>query len=102
MRVVTDGKTVCAVVAFAPPTVEDAEVEATMRASFHAAGAGGFERTAWVVQPHVAAGNHLSGNVHVVVLNENQVTFEVAVLAQMDDVLDVSLAVVVARMGFAG
>src|SRR5207249_936577 len=102
MRIFADRKTVGAVVALPPPAVEDAEVEAAMSAGFHAAGAGGLQRTARGVEPDVAAGHHLPGDVHVVVLDEDEVSLEIAVFAEVDDVLDVTLAVVVARMGLAG
>ena len=102
VRIVADGKAVCAVVAFAPPAVQDAEIQAAVAAGFHAAGAGGFERAARIVQPDVAAGNHLPRDMDVVVLDENQMAFQFAVFAQVNDVLDVALAFVVARMRFAG
>ena len=102
MRIAADGEAVGAVVAFAPPAVHDAQVQAAVAAGLHAAGAGGFERTARVVQPDVAAGNHLPRDVDVVVLDENEVACEFAVLAQMNDLLDEAFAVVVARMRLAG
>ena len=82
MRIVADGEAVGAVVAFAPPAVEDAEVQAAVAAGLHAAGAGGFERTPRIVQPDVAAGNHLPGDVDVVVFHEHQVAGQFAVFAQ--------------------
>src|SRR6266851_4483802 len=48
-----DGEAVGAIVTFAPPAVEDAEIEAAVAAGFHAAGARGFEGAARGVQPHV-------------------------------------------------
>src|SRR5439155_15288738 len=59
MGIIADGKAIRAVVAFAPPAVQNAEVEASMGAGFHAAGARGLQRAARVVQPHVAAGTQL-------------------------------------------
>jgi len=102
MRIVTDGEAVGAIVALAPPAVENAEVEATVRATFHSAGAGGFERTTRIVEPHVTTGNHLPRDVHVIVLDEYQVALQVAVFAKMNDVLDVAFAIVVTRMRLAG
>ncbi len=61
-----------AVVAFAPPAVEDAQVQAAVTAGLHAAGAGGLERAARVVQPDVAAAHHLARDVDVVVLDEHE------------------------------
>src|SRR5205823_6643034 len=37
----------------------------------------------------------------VVIFNEDEIAFEFAVFAQMNDVLDVAFALVIARMGFA-
>ena len=102
MRIVADGKAIGAVVAFAPPAIEDAEVQAAVAAGFHAAGAGSFQRPARIVQPDVAAGNHLPRHMDIVVLDENQMALQFAVFAQMNDVLDEALAFVVARMRFAG
>src|SRR5437762_2281659 len=59
------------------------------------------ERPARIVEPDVASGNHLARHVHVIVFDKYQVSLEFAVLAQVNDVLDVALALVVARMGFA-
>ena len=100
--ILADGEAVGAVVAFAPPAVEDAQIEAAVDAGLHAAGAGGLERPAGGVEPHVAAGDHLAGDVHVIVLEKHQVPLQVAVFAQVNDVLDVALAVIVARVGLAG
>jgi hypothetical protein len=54
MTVGADGETVGAVEAFAPPTVHDAEVQTAVAAGLLAAGAGGFEGTARVVEPNIA------------------------------------------------
>src|ERR1043166_5041571 len=101
MGILADGEAVGAVVAFPPPAIENAQVQATMTAGFLAAGAGGFEGPARVVQPDVAAAGHGAGDMHIVVLDENEVAFEFAVFAEVDDVLDVAFAVVVAGMSFA-
>src|SRR5207237_8426989 len=97
-----DGEAIGAIVALAPPAIEDAQVEAPMAARLHAAGARSFQRTARSVEPHVAARDHLPRDMHVIVFDEYKMPLQVAVFAEMDDVLDVALAVLVARMGFAG
>ena len=102
LRIRADGEAVRAVVAFAPPAVKDAEVEAAVATGFHAAGAGSFERTPRIVQPDIAAGNHLPRNVDVVVFDEHQVTGQFTVFAQVNDLLDESFAFVVAGMRLAG
>src|ERR1051326_9272606 len=73
-----------------------------MKARLHAAGAGGLEGPARIVQPDVATRHHLSGNMHIVILNKDEVTLQIAVLAEVNDMLDVAFAVIVARVGFAG
>ena len=100
--IAADGKTVGAVVAFAPPAVENAKIQAAIAAGLHAAGAGRFQRTARVVQPHVAAGNHLPCDVNVVVFDKHHAACQSAVFAQVNDLLDEALALVVARMRLAG
>src|SRR5207245_1303326 len=69
---------------------------------FHATGAGGFEGPPWRVEPNIVAGNHLPGHVHVIILNENEVALQVAVLAEVNNMLDVAFAIVIARVGFPG
>src|SRR5882757_2366310 len=102
VRVFSDRETIGPVVTLAPPAIENAEVEAAMAAGFHATGAGGFQRPARRIQPNVAARNHLPRDMHVVVLDENQMPLQIAVLAQVDDVLNVAFAILIAGMRFAG
>ncbi len=101
MGILADGETVGAIVTFAPPAVEDAQVHAAVAAGLHAARAGSFERAARVVQPDVAAGNHLARDVNVVIFDEDKIAREFAVFAQMDNLLDETLAFVIARMRLA-
>ena len=44
MGIFADGEAIGAVIAFAPPAVQDAQAHAAVAAGFHAAGAGGLER----------------------------------------------------------
>ncbi len=99
--VFADGEAVGAVVGLAPPTVEDAEVEAPVAGGLHPAGARGLQRPPRRVEPHVAARGHRPCHMHVVVLDEDQVALQLAVLAEVDDVLDVTFAGIVARVGLA-
>src|SRR5215468_10498442 len=101
MRVLANGKAIGAIVSFAPPSIENAQVQTAMAAGFHPAGARGFERAARGIKPDVAAGDHLASDVHVVVFDKNQVALQIAVLAQVNDVLDVAFAVVVPRVSFS-
>ena len=100
--IAADGKPVGAVVAFAPPAVEDAEIQTAIAAGLHAAGAGGFQRAARVVQPHVTAGNHLPRDVNVVVFDKHQAAHQFALFAEVNDLLDEAFAFVIARMRLAG
>src|SRR6266404_9845138 len=102
MSIFADGKAIGAVVTFTPPAIEDAEIETAVAAGFHTAGARGLQRTARRIEPNIAAGNHLSGHVHVVILDKNQMTLQIAVFAQVNDVLNVTFAIVVARVRLAG
>src|SRR5438876_11984177 len=102
MSIFADSKAIGAIVTFAPPAIEDAEIEAAMAAGFHPAGARGLQRTARGVKPNITTRNHLPRHVHVVILDENQVPLQIAVFAQVNDMLDVTLAIVVARVRLAG
>ena len=73
-----------------------------MAARFHAAGTGGFQRPARIVQPDVTAGSHLPCDVNVIIFDKHEVTGQFAVFAEVDDLLDETLALVVARVRLAG
>src|SRR4029077_10506056 len=96
-----DGKSVGAVVTLAPPAVEDAEVQATMAAGFHAAGAGCFERSARIVQPDIAARYHLPGDMDIIIFHKHHGPRQFTVFADMDNLLDEPLALVIARVRLA-
>src|SRR5260221_3348726 len=73
-----------------------------MTSAFHTAGARGFQRPPRVIEPDIASGDHLPRHMHVVVLKKHEAALQIAKLAQMDDVLNVTLAVVITWMGFSG
>src|SRR5262249_10896679 len=102
MGIRPNGKAVCAVETLAPPTIENAQVQAPMTARLHAAGAGGLERAPRIIEPNVAAGHHLARDVHVIIFEEDQVALEIAVFAEVNNVLNIALSVVIAGMSFAG
>src|SRR5262245_3739130 len=102
MCIGADGKTVGAVIAFTPPAIEDAQVQAAVAAGLLAAGARSLQRPARVVQPNIASGNHLPGDVHVIILDKDQVSLQLAVFAEVNDVLDIAFAIIIPRMGLAG
>src|SRR3954471_11745632 len=102
MRVFSNRKTVGAVIPFAPPAIQDAEVQTPVAPPFHAARPRGFQGPARRIQPDIAAGNHLPGHVDIVILEEDKAALQIAVFAQVDDVLNVTFAIIVAWMRFAG
>src|SRR5207253_333656 len=65
------------------------------------AGPGGFQRPARIVQPDIAARNHLAGDMNIVILNKDQVAFQFAEPAQVNNMLNVALAFVIARVRLA-
>src|SRR4051812_21852522 len=71
-----------------------------MAARFLAARSGSFQRAARIVQPHVAAGHHLTRHMDVVILNKHEAALELCVFAQMDDVLDEAFPFVIPWMRF--
>src|SRR5687767_6702289 len=101
VSVVADRETIRAVVSFAPPSIYDGEIQAAMAAGFLSGGARSFERAARIIEPNVAAGNHLTRDMHVIVLDKDEPAFEFAVFAEMNDVLNETLPFIVARMGLA-
>ena len=59
---------------------------------------GGFKRTPRIVQPHIAAADHLARDMDVIILHDHQVPLQLAELAEVHDALDIALAVVVVRL----
>src|SRR4051812_8338470 len=102
MAVRADGEAVRAVVTFAPPAIENAQVEAAVTAGLLSARPRSFERPARIIQPDVAARHHLACDVHVIIFDKHDITLELAEFAQVNDVLDELFPFVVARMGLAG
>src|SRR5258708_40139757 len=101
MSVLTDGEAVSGVIAFTPPAVEDAEIQTAVAAGFHATRARSFQRSARVVKPNVAPGDHLPGDVHIIVFDKNEISLQIAIFAAVNDVLDIALAIIVPRMSLA-
>ena len=98
-----DGPAVVAVVALVPPAVEDAEVEDAVLRGLHAAGAGRLQRPPRGVEPDVDALHQEAGDVHVVVLEEEDAAGGTrGDRRALEDLLDELLAGLVGRMGLAG
>ncbi|OQB58493.1 MAG: hypothetical protein BWX98_00594 [Candidatus Aminicenantes bacterium ADurb.Bin147] len=73
-----------------------------MGGAFHPARPGSLQRPAGVVEPDIAAGDHRPGDFNVIVFQENQGPGQRRMLAEVDDLLDEALALLVAGMSFAG
>ncbi len=71
----TDGPAIVAVVAFAPPAIEHAQVKSAVWRQFHSAGAAGFQRAQRIVQPKIDALHEPARDVGVVVFHENDRDF---------------------------
>ena len=102
LRAVADGEAVLAVVGLGPPAVEDRQVQAAVEHGLLAARAGGFQRPARIVEPHVDALHQVPADVDVVVFDEHDAAGEPRVVPQVGDLLDELLARLVGRMGLAG
>ena len=97
-----DGEAVEAVVGLGPPAVEHGEIQAAVEDDLLAAGAGGFERAARIVEPDVDALDQMAADVDVVVLDEDELVGELGVAHHLGDLLQHTLAGLVVRVGLAG
>ena len=99
---VADGEAVEPVVGLGPPAVEYGQIEAAVEHDLLAAGAGGLERTARIVEPHIDALDQVAADVDVVVLDEDELVAELGVAHHARDLLQDSLSRLVVRMRLAG
>src|SRR5215204_2563218 len=72
-----------------------------MTAGLHSAGAGSFQWPPRCIEPNITPGNHLAGDMDIIILNEHQLSLQIAIFAEVNDVLDVTLAIIIPRMRFA-
>src|SRR5437762_14322669 len=86
--------------AFDPPAVQDAEVDPAVDGRLLAAGAARLLRPARRVEPHVAALHHHPRDLHVVVLEEDDLSTELA-LGEEEEAADDVLARAGGGMGLA-
>ena len=89
-------------IAFVPPAVLDGEVDDAVHQRLLAAGAGSLLRTGGGVEPDVNATDETTGKVHVVVLEEDDLTEELRTTADVDDALDEPLPCPIVGMCLAG
>ena len=78
-------------VAFVPPTVEYREVDNTIHECLLARSTRGFERTCGGVHPDVHTAHETTSQLHVVVVEEDDLTDELRTLRDVVDVLDETL-----------
>src|SRR5207249_10856952 len=97
-----DGPTIVSIITFAPPTIENAKVEAAIRWRFHSAGAARFQRAQRIVQPKINGLHQAPRDISVVVLDEDDAIIETGFARELVHFLDKRFAVFVARMRFAG
>ena len=97
-----DGEAVEAVVGLGPPAIEHGEIEAAVENHLLPAGAGGFERTARIVEPDIDALDQMAADVDVVILHEDEFVAELGVAHHLGDLLEDALARLVVGMGLAG
>ncbi len=63
-------------IAFDPPAVEHAEVEHAVHHGLLSGGTGSLQRTRGGIHPHVDTLHHATGNLHIVILQEDDLTYE--------------------------
>src|SRR5690606_18790610 len=98
----SDRPAIQAVVPFRPPPIENRKVESTMDGNFLPARSTRLHGAARIVQPHIAARNQRPGDLHVVVLEENDAPSKIRMLRGLHDALDEPLSTLVGRMRLAG
>src|SRR5208337_2292554 len=99
---VSDGEAVQAVVSFRPPAIQDREVQASVQNHFLAAGPGGFERTARIIQPDIYTLHEMATNVDVVIFDEDEFVGKFRIAHQLGNLLQNALARFVERVCLAG
>src|SRR5271165_819564 len=99
---VTDGPASGNLVRLIEPAVEDAQIEHTIDAGFHAAGAASLFSTARVVEPEVNTLHQLTADLDAIVLQKNDVFRNVGVSGKLDDFADQGLARQISRVSLTG
>src|ERR1043165_10159468 len=102
MRILANSESICAIVAFTPPPIQNAQIQTARADGFHAAGTRSFQGTPGCVEPNITPGNHLARHVHIIVFQKYQITLQIAVFAEVNDELDKAFALVVTGMSLAG
>ena len=97
-----DRPAILAVIAFTPPAIEHAQVEAAVWWKLHPARATGFERTQRVVQPKIDPLDQTARNVSVIIFDKDDPVMKAGFASQLVDLLNECFAAFVARMRFSG
>ncbi len=92
---------VVAVITFAPPAIEGAEVDPGVRRQFHSARAARFQRAKRMVEPQIDTLHETAGDVTVVVFDEDDAVPEACFAAEFVDLLDERFAGFITGMRFA-
>ena len=85
-------------IAFIPPTIEYREVHNTIHQSLFTRRTRSFERTCWSVHPDVYTTHETTSQLHVVVVEEDNLTNELRTLRDVVNVLDEALTSTVSRV----
>ena len=85
-------------IAFIPPTIEYREVHNTIHQSLFTRSTRSFERTCWSVHPNVYTTHEAASQLHVVVVEEDNLTNELRTLRDVVNVLDETLTSTVSRV----
>ena len=80
LALLTDRPTIAAVVGLGPPAIQDANVGGAVQAGLLAAGAAGFVGPARRVQPDIHALDEPAGDIHIVLLEEQDLAGEARLL----------------------
>src|SRR5215467_5643897 len=95
---IADSPAVTGVVALIPPAIENAEIGNSIHSRFLAAGAAGFQRSTWIVQPDIHALCQEVSRVHLVIFNECDMSCELRVESQGINLMDQMLAMLIGGM----
>ncbi|MCK7527457.1 MAG: hypothetical protein MZV64_62555 [Ignavibacteriales bacterium] len=99
--ILANGPAVFTVVGFAPPAIQNGEVQRAVDGRLHAGCAAGFQRTTGRVQPHIHTLDQVTRKVHVVIFDEDQASARFSAFDGAIDLLDELLAGFISRMRLA-
>ena len=99
---VGESPTCAGAITFVPPSVEHGEVDDTVHQGLFTRGSGGFERTGGRVHPDIDAADETACKLHVVVVEENDLTDEFGALGDVVNLLDEALSCTVGGVCLTG